>query len=209
MVIHTTLSDYEVFVDLEHSSTYENTASEKPKSVIIQNWSIVRKKPTYTPTANRDGHVTSQTHTYSPVTDENEFTVTGLSGQIATIGFILAAISFVIIILLVIAFTVFFLQRKRKLLMQQGNAPTIAATVKDGEVTLQEANALASDVDESEYEYLTPDDIAPMADTKGKWKVPVYVNMAESNMSSDGYMMAQTLNEGDKPHVYVQLTNDK
>ena len=142
---------------------------------------------------------------YSPITDENGITVIGLpdpsQSMIATIAFILAAISFVIIIALVLAFTLFSVQRKRIFNMQAENAPTVEATVKDGEVTLEEPYALASDVDESEYQYLNPDDIVPVADTKAKWKEPVYVNTAESNVSSDGYLMPRNLNEGDKPHV--------
>ena len=176
-----------------HHTPPTSTKTTPSHTTIARSGYTVSLKPLKT----RYSSTTTETKhplTEKPTTDHATVTIA---------GFTFAALFFLIIIALIVTIVFYFVPRRGKFLAP--NAPNVAVTVQDAEVTLQETNELATNVEE--YEDITPEKCISLTGTDVQTKVPVYVNVPVSNVSSDGYMVTQKLNEDNKSHMYTELSN--
>ena len=114
---------------------------------------------------------------------------------------VLAALFFVTSIALIMAILFYFVPRKRKSLVKNTSVANVAVKIQDKEFKVKETNPLATDVKEGPYEDITTDHIVSEVQSK----IPLYANVPESNISSDGYMVTQNVNKDDTPHVYTKV----
>ena len=176
MVSTTTLVTHPVSLQTTHSpTTIEDPVSAQPE------------KTTYS------------TETVEPRHRVSEKLITS-QATITMVGFILAAFFLAILIVFVIFY---FVQRKRKSLVKNQNMPSVTVAIQDREVAKKESSV--KNVNGFEYEDITPDLSIPVTHTDVKGKVPGCVNVAESNVASDAYMVLHNLNEDEKHHVYTEL----
>ena len=118
---------------------------------------------------------------------------------------VLAAFFFITTIALVMVILFYFVPRKRKSLVKNKSVPNVAVTIQDNEFTVKERNASGTDVKEDAYEDVTTDQHVSLARTEVQSQMPLYINVPDSHISCDGYIVAHNVHEDDKPHVYTQL----
>ena len=102
-------------------------------------------------------------------------------------------------------YTILFSVKEEKIPGEKQKCPYVAVTNQDKEFTLTETNPLAIDVKEGAYEDVTTDHNVSLGHTEVQSQMTLYVNVPDSNISSDGYMVSQNVNKDDKSHVYTEL----